>query len=156
MRHDWQTLLKEAKSLPLGHIKHKEAEAAVDREYKACHDQAKELYKKHGIKKWSMTPQQGFNLCVDICAALGQKPLRKLVMRSPDVKEFTGAHYTRGEIHFPSNWLDTQTLLHELSHHLAPHSGHGKGFMEMQELAYETAILVAKDFLQKKNLEAVY
>ena len=134
----------------MGHYAKKEAQEAVDREYSACHAQASLLMKKHRIKKRSFEPQEAFNLCWNICDVLGHKKLKKLVLRSPDVSNFAGAHYTKGEIHFPYNYIHTTTLLHELAHHLCYYGRHGKEFMEMQELVYEAAMNCDKALLTKE------
>lgn len=152
MRTDWMTLAKQAKGLPQGHYAHREAKAAASKEYDACHEQAQALMKKHKIKKRSFEPQEAFDFCLEICEMLGAKPLKKIVLRSPEVSEFAEAHCSRGEMHFKYNWIATSTLFHELTHHLGQHN-HGKGFCEIQELVYETAMELNKYLLQMKELD---
>jgi hypothetical protein len=150
MGFHWQTLAKKAKGLPLGHYAHKEAQAAASAEYDACHEQAKALRKKHNIRLREFKPQEAFDFCLEICKALGSRPIKQIVLRSKEVSEFAFAHCGRGEIHFKySNvWLDT--LFHELTHHLGAGS-HGKNFCEIQELVYEAAMQIDRNKLQMKE-----
>ncbi len=134
------TLLEKASKLPLGHYDKAKAREAVDKEYDACHKQSAILNKKYKFK-YIIEPQEAFDLCWNICDSIGQKKLKKIVVKSKDVSPFAGAHYTRGEIHFPYNYITISTLLHELTHHFCQMGGHGKEFMEMQELVYEIASL---------------
>jgi hypothetical protein len=134
--------LAESQKLPLGHYGRKEAQEAVDKEYHACHEQVKVLVKQYRIKKRYFEPQEAVDFCAEMCERLGSKPLKYIVIRSKDVGPCVGAHYDYGTIHFPHNYIQTSTLLHELTHHLAVEShyhGHGKIFLELQALLYEAA-----------------
>lgn len=144
-------ILDKADKLPLGHYGKKAAQAIVDLEYDACHKQAQALVKKHKISKHYFEPQEAFDLCLAICAALGHRPLKHIVIRSDKVSKHASAHYSRREIHFPHNYIHTTTLLHELAHHLCRGGGHGKEFCEIQELVYEAAMQINKEGLQSKN-----
>ena len=144
------TLLEKTSKLPIGHYGKKEAQEAVDNVYKACHEQARDLIKKHKIKKKYFEPQEAFDFCAEICNSLGHKQLNKIVLRSPDVSEFAAAHYKNKEIHFKYTAICISVLLHELTHHLCHkyYAEHGKLFLEMQELAYECAIENFKEILR--------
>ncbi len=152
--NNWIALAEKASKLPLGHYAKVEAREAVDQEYSACRKQSGTLIKKHKIKIRYIDPQDAMDLCLSLCSFLGSNPLKCIVIKSKDVSPFAGAHYCRGEIHFPHEYIHISTLLHELTHHFcrdSHYTGHGNVFMELQELVYQAAMETSKDFLRMKE-----
>ncbi len=141
--HDIAENLAKAEKLPLGHYGRKEAEDLVAEEYRLCRAfEGKFSWKSRYIKVCDIGRIIG-----KICFALGINPPKRVILESDEVHSHAGAHYSSWskEIHFPSKWVGTTTLLHELSHHVKyvgkfyGRGDHGPEFVEAEELVFQVA-----------------
>jgi len=137
--------LAKAKQLPMGHYERTNAKKAVEAEYAACHKQELDWESRLSVTRFDDI-QKAVDFCYWLCASIGSRPIRRLVVNSPDVKVGM-AHYDANtkSIHFKYNWLTTAVLVHETAHHIKwveryRGDSHGKEFLEIEKLLFEVAM----------------
>ncbi len=133
--------LKRTKGLPPGHVDKKKAETRAQLEYRKCSIIQNRWRKR--INPLFSTSRQALDFCNQLCYLLGQKSLRKVVLNSPEVDEFAGAHYGNKEIHFKYGFISFATLMHELAHHFGEYS-HGDRFCEVLDFLFRTVFTMIK------------
>jgi hypothetical protein len=124
------------KALPEGHIDKRKLEKVFDKEYGSCREVERKWAKRLNPRFFSA--QQALTFCNQICDQLGEQKLRKVVLNSPDVKDYAGGHYCNREIHFKYDWITFTSLMHELTHHFGEYS-HGKSFCDMENFLFKVA-----------------
>jgi len=133
----WDNYLASRK-LPPGHYGLKKASIELEREYRVCKAQEKEMLKE-SHKRISL--DKACRIVYNICKYLNiQMP--KLVRISQDCKCLAGGCYdpTTKVIHLSSGSL--VTLLHELSHHIVSvewlSGEHDRDFLWVEEMVINT------------------
>jgi hypothetical protein len=126
-----------------GHYDIKKLETRIDKIYSKAREQEDAFSKKIKIKRWfSLTRRQAQIVVNTICKML-------LITRKPkvvcdDTEALSGAAcYGLRKIRTRYSRIGLMTTLHELAHHFQHYEGfrcddHGPGFLEAEQLIFET------------------
>lgn len=131
----------EIKKLPPGHVDRRSYSNKIRAIYSDCADIERTWAKHFGKKLPRFDANQALTFCNQMCDALGQRPLRAVIVSSPDVKEEWAAHYDprAKEIHIRYGSIYFTILIHELTHHFDRSFGHGKDFCDMEQFLFGVA-----------------
>jgi hypothetical protein len=139
---------EKTKHLPPGHVDKINLEKAITKEYSLCGEIERKWAKRFKYKFESGS--HALEFCNQICKTLGERSVLKLVLSSPDVKEYASAHYTNREIHFKSDWISLTTLIHELTHHFGDYT-HGESFCQLENFLFSVAYTMVTGKQPKKD-----
>ncbi len=129
-----------SKTLPPGHVDRELFSREVREIYSACGEIEKKWRRRFRKKLPRYSLEEAIAFCQKMCEMLGERPIRAIVLKSPDVKTWASAHYNgRKEIHFKWDTIHFDVLVHELTHHFSPDSSHGKDFCDMEEFLFGIA-----------------
>jgi len=151
-----EQLYDEKKSLPLGHVRRKEIDRIIDKEYQACRDLEKKLFKnlpKYLQKKGGVLSPKKVRSFYKYAST--NLKLRPVTVKIGGCSRGSGGTYsasgTQGTkprtISFPSyckKKVATKTALHEFSHHVTAEErmweggSHGSSFLWALEMVFET------------------
>lgn len=131
----------EIRALPPGHVGRKAYQDKIRAIYSDCAEIENVWAKHFGRKLPRYDAEEALEFCNRMCDALGQRPIRKVVVSSVAVAEGNAAHYDVAprEIHFRYGSIYFPYLVHELTHHFDRSFGHGKDFCDMERFLFGVA-----------------
>lgn len=139
-----------SKELPPGHIGHRLAQEAIDKEYGACREielQFSKAWKKQGKDMFLKTYQEIADFSANLTRSIGTKPIRRVCPKEPGKPENWAAYY-RDRVIYTPEFVSVVVIVHETAHHVCRVESiqgafllpHGQAFCEIESLLFQSLL----------------